>query len=299
MQIHRSLPDVSRVLAYDIFVGNMGPGAGAPVFKHNNEYWLMAPDVAEDFPAFPESVQYQGTQQQGSRPWQHVDWGWDAPSGRYGGFVFTGMWSFPLSNYDSPPSDEHRRALRPDRPGYNRPRVSDPRRYEGLARRDLQYAMHKAAVFFTSTDYDARPYASDHAHRKLAVAMPVPQVEPYDFSKGQWSSADGNAGHSPPGFPLSLYNFCLLCFQIMAGLPFFWAVGWCTAGFTAHFTTGNLGQFLQGSSGVWAIDDVTAFGYSGGTAISNRRSLNRQNYTYRTPRAVMPASQVCPVEGLS
>lgn len=190
---------------------------------------LLAPD--EPFPSFPSGVQYQGTSQAGSRPWEHVSensfaWG-------------------PI-----PGTERTRHMLYEHTPGHD-----DSYSYMAIK---------------TSTDY-ALSFDG-----KLYVLLPQRYDTPYDFSTGQWSSDDvTGAAKSPPSFPLSPYTQSYLCMllhdihlETTHHVADFFAVGKCTAGFTANFTTGSLGIWQSGT-GDWAIDDVTAFGYSDAVAIED------------------------------
>ena len=94
----------------------------------------------------------------------------------------------------------------------------------------------------------------------------------WDFSKGQYHNfvhphqQTGLPGaSSPPGYPISAYTQSYLCFPLLYNSEgvstYYFAFAKCTAGFTAHFTQGDLAAWQSGAA-VWSIDEVTAFGYS-------------------------------------
>ena len=226
----RSLPHPQDVLAYQL---HLSPSTRTVALESDyvepgwGEDFLLLAPW-EDFPSFPSGVQYQGISQAAERPWRH----YSAVAYLFG---------------PSPGKDRTRHLFYEHTPGQ-------------------QHADEYTAIK-TSTDY------SLSADGKLYVLLPIAYRGVYDFSKGQYAGPQGIVHSSPPGFPLSPYTQSYLGFPLYKGNTdgigeHFYVVGKCTAGFTANFTQGNLGIWQSATTGhQWAIDDVTAFGYSDAVAI--------------------------------
>ena len=252
MRTYRSFPHPRHVLAYGLpdVTGRLSAGTLARSLVFDR--WLLAPPpfTADALPSYPKSVQYQGMQAAGT-PDRAVSWqpysqehnwfGSTTPGGRhYNGHLF----------YQPPDEEEWWHITHPGSP------VGD------------------FQMIHVSTEFEV-PWSTSEQHQ-LFVALPTPFTGFYhNFSQGGWqggpnfqpSSAQRTAV-PPPGFPLEAQTQSYLCYQLVDSWPFFIAFARCSAGFTAHFTDGDIGAWQSGSAS-WNIDNVTAFGYSGAVPLTD------------------------------
>ena len=232
-------------------------------FDNGDGFGLYADNTP--FPSFPSGVQYAGRSEDTTRSW--YQWHETVKAGA----SVANHYQHPLLFGPRPGSGRTRHML------YKYPWAGGDRYHYTFVEVSTRYELSLPSPRFgivqdvgtRPTFWVAIPYTPPD---NLTWGTVLQNGLVWDFSKGQYHNfvhphqQTGLPGaSSPPGYPISAYTQSYLCFPLLYNSEgvstYYFAFAKCTAGFTAHFTQGDLAAWQSGAA-VWSIDEVTAFGYS-------------------------------------